>query len=393
MLTTFFNSDSFMPHGHCYLWRPDILWLHVVSDTLIGFAYFMIPLALVYLVRKRADLAFNWLFLLFASFIVACGMTHLFGVWTVWNPDYATSGVLKLATALISMGTAVTVWPLIPRILELPSVEQYRSTCHRLEQEIAEREKAQEELERRQNQLRLIINQLPVAIAYLDRDLHFQYCNATYTRWRKMGKEQIIGRHIKDVIPEEALQQTASSMLRALAGETVRTENKINFSDHERYVSIHDIPDIDQQQQVKGVIRLFTDISDHVDIENQLKQAKDAADASNQAKSAFVANISHEIRTPLGAVVGFSDMLAREGLASTERHKYSAAIKRNSELLLHIIDDILDISKMDVGKITLNIQDVDLHEIIADAGHFLQQKALGKGLKLCILAENPCLKR
>src|SRR4051794_3165391 len=102
-LQSFFSSETFMPHGHCYLWRPDILWLQVTSDTLIGFAYFMIPLALVHLVKKRADLAFNWLFLLFASFIVACGMTHLFGVWTIWNPDYAAEGVMKMATAIISM--------------------------------------------------------------------------------------------------------------------------------------------------------------------------------------------------------------------------------------------------------------------------------------------------
>jgi PAS domain S-box-containing protein len=386
---SFFDSAAFMPHGHCYLWRPDILWLHIISDSLIGFAYFFIPLSLIYLVRKRTDLAFNWLFVLFASFIVACGITHFFAVWTIWNPDYALDGIIKLVTGLISISTALILWPLMPRIIELPGVTAYKQMCERLEQEIAEREKAQSELERRQNQLRLIINQLPVSIAYLDRDLRFQYCNATYARWLKLRKDQIIEHHMKDVLPERNLQQTASSIVRALAGETVRLDTQLSIQDRERHVSVQDIPDVDSEGHVKGVIRLITDVSDRVEIENQLKQAKNAADAANIAKSAFVANISHEIRTPLGAVLGFSDMLSREGITASDRQRFIGAIKRNSELLLHIIDDILDISKMEAGRIVLNEEDVDLHDIVCDAENFLKQQAYEKGLEFQVSTEGP----
>jgi PAS domain S-box-containing protein len=383
-LRSFFNSEAFMPHGHCYLWRADILWLHVISDTLIALAYFMIPLSLIYLVRKRSDLAFNWIFVLFASFIVACGITHIFGVWTIWNADYALAGVIKLATALVSVSTAVILWPLMPKIIELPGVAQYKAMCDRLEQEIAERQKVQNELERRQNQLRLIINQLPVSIAYLDRDLNFQYCNATYAKWMKRRKDQIIGYHMKDILPEQNFQQTASSIVRALAGETVRVETQCPIQDRERHVTVLDIPDKDSEGLVKGVIRLITDISEHVEIENELKRAKDAADAANIAKSAFVANISHEIRTPLGAVVGFSEMLSTDGVSATERQKYLGGIKRNSELLLHIIDDVLDISKMEAGRIALDEQEFELQEVIYDAEHFLKHQAQAKGLDYAV---------
>ena len=82
-LQRFFNSSDFMPHGHCYFWRPDVLWLHVISDGLIAVAYYSIPLALVYLVRKRTDLPFQWLFWLFGLFIVACGTTHVLAIVTV----------------------------------------------------------------------------------------------------------------------------------------------------------------------------------------------------------------------------------------------------------------------------------------------------------------------
>ena len=82
------ESPGFMPHGMCYLWQPDILALHVISDSLITLAYFSIPFTLLYFVRKRADLQFNWIFVCFAIFIVACGTTHLMEVWTIWHPTY-----------------------------------------------------------------------------------------------------------------------------------------------------------------------------------------------------------------------------------------------------------------------------------------------------------------
>ena len=83
-----FSSDGFMPHGHCYLWRPEVLWLHVLSDGLIFLAYVTIPITLVYFIRKRKDLPFDWMFFCFGVFIVACGTTHAMEIWTLWTPVY-----------------------------------------------------------------------------------------------------------------------------------------------------------------------------------------------------------------------------------------------------------------------------------------------------------------
>lgn len=114
----------FIPHGHCYLWKPGLVGLHVVSDALIALAYYSIPLTLVYFVRKRQDLPFDWIFLLFGAFIVACGTTHIFEIWTLWHPDYWLSGFLKAITALISVCTAILLIPLMPKALALPSPAQ-----------------------------------------------------------------------------------------------------------------------------------------------------------------------------------------------------------------------------------------------------------------------------
>ncbi len=117
----FVNSSHFMPHGSCFLWLPSILWLHVISDALIALAYFSIPFALWYFVHKRTYLVYRWVFIFFGTFIVLCGITHLMGVWTIWYPDYWLAGVIKAATAITSIVTAVLIWPLIPKLLALPS--------------------------------------------------------------------------------------------------------------------------------------------------------------------------------------------------------------------------------------------------------------------------------
>src|SRR5204863_7305112 len=104
-----------MPHAYWYLWKPGIVWLHVISDILIALSYYCIPVVLVYFVRKRRDLPFHWMFLMFGAFILSCGTTHLIEVWTVWHPTYLLSGLLKAATAAISVTTAVLLIPLAPK--------------------------------------------------------------------------------------------------------------------------------------------------------------------------------------------------------------------------------------------------------------------------------------
>ena len=111
----------FIPHGHCYLWKPGLVSLHVISDTLIALSYYSIPITLFYFVNKRKDLPFNWIFLLFSGFIVACGTTHIMEIWTLWFPTYWVSGLIKALTAIISVFTAVQLIPLVPQALALPS--------------------------------------------------------------------------------------------------------------------------------------------------------------------------------------------------------------------------------------------------------------------------------
>ena len=140
------QSAGFMPHGYCYLWNPWIVWLHVLSDGLITLSYYCIPLALVYLARRRQDLPFNWIFWMFGLFILGCGTTHLIEIWTIWHASYLLAGIVKAGTAAISVVTAAMLVPLIPKAIALPSANQLHGINYELRLQVVERERAEQQL-------------------------------------------------------------------------------------------------------------------------------------------------------------------------------------------------------------------------------------------------------
>ena len=139
-----FSSD-YMPHGHCFFWQPSLVWLHVASDSLIAAAYFSIPITLYYFIRKRPDVKLRGLILMFAGFILACGMTHLLSVWDIWHSAYRLEGLVKSITAALSVATAIAVVWLGPALVKVASPAQLEVINQRLRAESEARDK----LERR----------------------------------------------------------------------------------------------------------------------------------------------------------------------------------------------------------------------------------------------------
>jgi signal transduction histidine kinase len=148
------NSDSLSPHGICLTWRPELIWTHVTADAITGVAYYSIPFVLAYVAHKRPDFGFGWVIWCFVAFILACGTTHFMSIWTLWVPDYGLEALVKAITALASVVTALLLWPLLPRVLQLPSPEQLRQANAALALNVKERDDAlaalRKEVEERQ---------------------------------------------------------------------------------------------------------------------------------------------------------------------------------------------------------------------------------------------------
>lgn len=174
-----FNTD-FAPHGYC-IRIPEVIWLHEVSDLIIAFSYFLIPLALIYLVRMRRDLVYPWLFSLFGLFIVSCGTTHLLSIVVMWYPMYRLDGLVKGITALASLLTALLLFRVLPEAKRLPSAQVLRDRNAALAAEISERKRAEQKIRELNAQLErqfsgvndlldAVLEALPVSIIIANSD-------------------------------------------------------------------------------------------------------------------------------------------------------------------------------------------------------------------------------
>ncbi len=212
LFTWLFSSKYFMPHGHCFLWQPDTLWLNVGSDALIAACYFAIPVALYYFVRQRkAEIPYFWVLLMFAAFILLCGATHVMEIVTVWNPQYRAAGALKLLTGLVSLATVIMLIWIMPRAMLLQTPRQLQAEVavrtaelalinSQLKAEVAARSDAQEELRtadlRKDEFLATLAHELRNPLAPIRHSLRLLDVAQTDTNKRQWAA-QVISRQVQ----------------------------------------------------------------------------------------------------------------------------------------------------------------------------------------------------
>ncbi len=384
-LIALFSSDSFMPHGHCFLWRPDILWLSVGADIGIALAYFTIPVALIHLVHKRYDLEFNWIFVMFALFILACGATHVMDVITIWNPLYGTQGLIKLFTAAVSLVTAVMLWRLMPVLLKLPSTN-----------ELQQKEKSLEVLNEQlrhasKSTLNQVIESAPNGLLMVDQDGKIVLCNAQIELLFGYCRADLLFQKIEILVPERFSQMHPAHRAGYFGNPETRqmgagrelTGLHKNGTEFPVEIGLNPI----QTKDGQFVLASIVDITERKKVATDLAQAKQSAEEASFAKSSFLANMSHEIRTPLGAVLGFAELVVDPKIQPAEKAIFISAIKRNGELLSNIINDILDLSKIEAGKMQVVTQDVALSEVLTDTKTLLDLLASEKGIALSVSIE------
>ncbi|MDM9381113.1 ATP-binding protein [Chlorogloeopsis sp. ULAP01] len=264
LLSYSLHSNGFIPHGHCYLWKTGLVWLHILADATIALAYYSIPFLLIYFISKRKDVPFNGVFLLFGAFIIACGTGHLMEIWTLWHPNYWIAGILKAFTAIISIYTTFALINLIPQALMLPSPAQLEAVNRSLASEIVQRKR----------------------------------------------------------------------------------------------------------------------------IEQELRQAEEVATNSSQAKSEFLANMSHELRTPLNGILGYTQILQRTEPLTNKGRKGVEIIQQCGSHLLTLINDVLDLSKIEARKLELNPVDFYFPAFLDSVTEICRIRAEQKSIALQIELES-----
>ncbi len=426
-----FSSGPFIPHGHCYLWKTDLVLLHIVSDALIALAYYSIPTTLFYFVRKRRDLPFDWIFLLFSAFIVACGSTHIIEIWTLWYPTYWVSGLVKAVTAVISLSTAVLLVFSVPQLLAIPSSSQLEQANQELQTQIAERLRVEEELRKYQNHLEELVTLRTHEITKTNEQLHqeiterqrvLEALRQSEKRYRYLaeaipqliwttsaeGKCDYFNQNWYDYTGLTLEQSLGSGWLAALHPDDVHhaytvwlkaVEKGTSYENEHRFKRAADssyrwqlaraLPLKDEQGCVVKWLGTCTDIDEQKQIQQEraklleLEQAARAkAETANRIKDEFLAVLSHELRTPLHAILGWSQLLQKPKLDSAKTTQAILIIERNAKLQAQLIEDLLDISKILQGKLTINTTNVNLKSIVLAALETLHFTAQSKSIQV-----------
>ncbi len=212
-------SENFIPHGHCYLGNPVLMWLNFGSDLAIALAYFSIVGMLIYFIRQRQDLPFSGIFLLFAAFIITAGFTHGMEVWTLWHPDYWVSSSIKALSAAISLLTALKIIPILPAALALPSAKvQLEATNQALQWEIKERKQAEDSLKR----LAKIIENTPDFVGICDSQGLVIYLNPASRKMTGISEDEPVSNFTAfDFVREGPDQQALKQALATTISEGV----------------------------------------------------------------------------------------------------------------------------------------------------------------------------
>ncbi len=431
ILRNLFLTDSFIPHGHCYLWKPSLVWLHVVADGLIAFAYYSIPLMLFYLVRKRQDLPFSWIFLLFAAFIVSCGTTHVLEIWTLWHPTYWLSGIVKAVTAIVSLITASNLVSLVPLALALPSPAQLEQANQELHTQIQQRLQIETELRYVQSQLEQRVQERTADLVRANQQLQQEICDRQAVETGLQQREErfitlfngmedwvLVYSLTADHQPgqlievnEKACQRlgyTRQELLTLSITDIIDPAqvspqaniNRLQVENHIVVESVHRTK-AGESMPIEVSATLFTlngvptvqaicrDITDRKRIEAEREQllererfSREQAERANRIKDEFLAVLSHELRTPLNPILGWVKLLQNGKLNQQKTAIALETIERNAKLQAQLIEDLLDISGILQGKLSLKTSSIDLATTIEAAKETVRLAAEAKSIQI-----------
>ncbi len=380
-------SPHYIPHGHCYLWQTPLVGLHAISDGVIALSYLSIPAALVYFIRKRKHPFPVRLTLLFGSFILLCGVGHLFDIVTLWYPIYWISGAIRAATALVSGYTAIELTVLLPHFLAMQDVN------HRLEADAQAQVAKRRELEESQKVFRSAFYDIPIGMVLVSLDGFFEEANEAILKILGYSKAELLSIDFQSITHPEDLETDFTLIKELLAGE----RRYYRFDKRYFHKLGHIVPVElsvallrDAEDNPLLFIAHINDVSEQKRINASLQAATQAAETANKAKSEFLAMMSHEIRTPMNAMLGMTELIGETAL-DNQQQDFIEVIRTSGKTLLTVINDILDFSKVESDKLELEEGELDLYECIEDILTLFYNQAETKGLLLNCLVEPPCI--
>ena len=257
-----------------------------------------------------------------------------------------------------------------------------KQRAYSLEQQVAEDKQMLEEvLQESQKRLRAVIDAVPAMIYACDADQRVIFLNRYAAEAAGLRREQAIGKLPSEIFPGKFGEESESLDLQVFNSGKALSPYEIEFDREEGDTAVllaTKTPLITSGSKTTLVVTTATEITERKAAEQELRLAKEEAELANQAKTDFLANMSHELRTPLNAIIGFSQVMTNEmmGPIGSPKYKdYTSDINRSARHLLGIIDDILDLSKIEMGQLSMRETEVDVAQLIEEVARIKHDKA------------------
>ena len=382
-------GGGFMAHGNDYLWSPLLVTLEVSSNFLIGLAYACIAATLAVLVRRIRDLPFAWVYVSFGAFILSCGLTHWFDVVTTWIPMYWADAGVRVITAIASVFTAILILPLLPKAVALAgSARLAQERGRKLEQALidlkaahkllAERERdAQRRAEVSKEQCRSLVETMPQLAWISAPNGQHLFRNQRWGEYTGLSFDELTGHGWESVHHPETLPHVLTRWKESLSTrKPFEAETRLRRNDGEyRWFLARAAPVIDKHGAVTSWVGTCTDIHDQ-------RMLREQALRTARMKDEFIATISHELRTPLNAILGWAKVLQTEVPSTGMPAKALGAIERNAVAQAHLIEDLLDASRIISGKMQLDVSLVDPADPVESAVESVRPTVVAKELQI-----------
>jgi len=306
-----------------------------------------------------------------------------------------------LVDAMLAAVTGLLLGAAVFMTLRVLPIRALRSTVDRLSLEEERRRRTEEalhaarlnELEeqkrsaelsaRHQATLDALINAIPYSIFYKDTQGRYLGCNEAFARIAGVTQAHVTGRTATELFGAErgaVIDRNDRELLRTL--QEVHKEEQMVYSDKSvRLMQTVKAPFWDKQGQLLGIMGIGHDITEQRRFEQEIQAARELAEEAAQMKSDFLANMSHEIRTPMNAIIGLTRLVLNTELAQRQRD-YIEKVEQSGQHLMGIIDDILDFSKVEAGKLGIEAHEFDLDKLLGNVANLVGDKAAAKGLEL-----------
>jgi PAS domain S-box-containing protein len=386
------DSSMFSPHGICLLWEPELIWLHVVSDAVIAMAYFSIPFALAIFVSKRRDLKFGWVYWSFGIFILACGLTHILSIYTLWVPVYGIEGLVKAATAVASIATAGMLWPLLPKLLAIPSPFELRQVQEALKEEeekgrdseqlLQQFRQAQQALRESMARLTAVVETAVDGFILIDARGRILLFNPACERLFGYRADEVFHENVKMLMP-----QTYSSHHDDYIKNFIRTGERKIIGIGREVVGLRkdgstfpmDLSVGEAQQDGESIfVGIIHDLTGRKQTEEQLRQAQ-----KMEMVGQLSGGIAHDFNNLLTVIVGNAEHLSDQLKSRQDLQRVADDICQAGERGAELTQRLLAFSRRQL----LQPRPTDCHELL-DSMRKLLRRTLRENIDIQI-APNP----